>query len=157
MEKLAHTVDQRPVEGEVELLPVQRMFFEQQLDAPHHFNQSVMVFRQQSFNEEHVRTVFAKLTEHHDALRMVFVREGNLVKAYNRGLDGNHFSLVITDLTSYEDESAVSQRIEKEAGEIQSSMDINQGPLVKLGLFKTRNGDHLLIAIHHLVVDGVSW
>ncbi|MBW7477884.1 non-ribosomal peptide synthetase, partial [Paenibacillus oenotherae] len=41
--------------------------------------------------------------------------------------------------------------------EIQSSMDINQGPLVKLGLFKTRNGDHLLIAIHHLVVDGVSW
>ncbi|WP_145415624.1 condensation domain-containing protein, partial [Paenibacillus xylanexedens] len=27
----------------------------------------------------------------------------------------------------------------------------------QLGLFRTGNGDHLLIAIHHLVVDGVSW
>ncbi|MBJ8194042.1 hypothetical protein JDS79_45935, partial [Bacillus cereus] len=36
-------------------------------------------------------------------------------------------------------------------------MDLSNGPLVKVGLFKTNEGDHLLIAIHHLVVDGVSW
>ena len=29
--------------------------------------------------------------------------------------------------------------------------------MVKLGLFKTSKGDHLLIVIHHLVIDGVSW
>ncbi|MBZ6446207.1 MAG: condensation domain-containing protein, partial [Paenibacillus polymyxa] len=28
---------------------------------------------------------------------------------------------------------------------------------VKLGLFRCTDGDHLLVAIHHLVVDGVSW
>ena len=28
---------------------------------------------------------------------------------------------------------------------------------MKLGLFKTVCGEHLLVAIHHLVVDGVSW
>ncbi|WP_308015122.1 condensation domain-containing protein, partial [Priestia aryabhattai] len=28
---------------------------------------------------------------------------------------------------------------------------------MKVGLFKTNTGDHLLIIIHHLVVDGVSW
>ncbi|MFD1908977.1 condensation domain-containing protein [Paenibacillus rhizoplanae] len=28
---------------------------------------------------------------------------------------------------------------------------------MQLGLFRTGSGDHLLIAIHHLVVDGVSW
>ena len=28
---------------------------------------------------------------------------------------------------------------------------------MKLGIFYTENDDHLLIAIHHLVIDGVSW
>ncbi len=36
-------------------------------------------------------------------------------------------------------------------------MDLSDGPLVVAGLFKTCDGDLLLIAIHHLVVDGVSW
>ncbi len=49
--------------------------------------------------------------------------------------------------------------IEKEAVRIQSGMDLENGPLVRLGLFRLpqNRGDHLLIAIHHLVVDGVSW
>jgi len=46
---------------------------------------------------------------------------------------------------------------EKEAQKLQESMDIEEGPLVKAGLFKTIDGDHLLLAIHHLAVDGVSW
>jgi non-ribosomal peptide synthase protein (TIGR01720 family) len=29
--------------------------------------------------------------------------------------------------------------------------------MMRLGLFKTTQGDHLLIALHHLVVDGISW
>ena len=49
------------------------------------------------------------------------------------------------------------EMIEKCSEEIQSSIDLENGPLVKAGLFKTSEGDHLLIAIHHLVVDGVSW
>ncbi|RIE04961.1 hypothetical protein D3H35_03220 [Cohnella faecalis] len=32
-----------------------------------------------------------------------------------------------------------------------------QRPLLKAGLFKTAEGDHLLLAVHHLVVDGISW
>ncbi len=28
---------------------------------------------------------------------------------------------------------------------------------MKLGLFQCPDGDHLLIAIHHLTIDGVSW
>ncbi|MCP4149613.1 MAG: hypothetical protein GY757_17840, partial [bacterium] len=48
-------------------------------------------------------------------------------------------------------------RIPMEATRIQASMDLRTGPLVKLGLFKTAAAHHLLIAIHHLVVDGVSW
>nr|WP_077995430.1 condensation domain-containing protein [Paenibacillus larvae] len=31
------------------------------------------------------------------------------------------------------------------------------GPLVQAGLFRTAEGDHLFLAIHHLVMDGVSF
>ncbi|MCY8364958.1 condensation domain-containing protein, partial [Bacillus spizizenii] len=47
--------------------------------------------------------------------------------------------------------------VANKANQIQSSMELSQGPLMKLGLFKCADGDHLLIAIHHLVIDGVSW
>ncbi|MDY8096403.1 condensation domain-containing protein, partial [Paenibacillus polymyxa] len=36
-------------------------------------------------------------------------------------------------------------------------IQLSEGPLVKLGLFHCPDGDHLLMAIHHLVVDTVSW
>lgn len=50
-----------------------------------------------------------------------------------------------------------AQAIEAKANELQRSIDLQAGPLLKLGLFRCTDGDHLLIAIHHLVVDGVSW
>ncbi|EHS55836.1 condensation domain-containing protein, partial [Paenibacillus sp. Aloe-11] len=34
---------------------------------------------------------------------------------------------------------------------------LSRGPLVKAAMFHTDQGSHLLIVIHHLVVDGVSW
>lgn len=35
-------------------------------------------------------------------------------------------------------------------------MQLSNGPLMKAGLFQCADGDHLLIAIHHLIVDGIS-
>ncbi|WP_042159288.1 condensation domain-containing protein, partial [Paenibacillus gorillae] len=41
---------------------------------------------------------------------------------------------------------------------VQCGMDLSKGPLVRIVLFKTEGkGDYLLIAIHHLVSDAVSW
>ncbi len=36
-------------------------------------------------------------------------------------------------------------------------MRLDQGPLLHLGVFRQKEADHLLITIHHLIVDGVSW
>ena len=45
------------------------------------------------------------------------------------------------------------------ANKLQTSLDINQGKLVAGALFKRGgdNRDRLLLIIHHLVADGVSW
>ncbi|MFD2875863.1 condensation domain-containing protein [Paenibacillus rhizoplanae] len=54
-------------------------------------------------------------------------------------------------------EADVSAAVERKATQVQQAMNLETGPLMQLGLFRTGSGDHLLIAIHHLVVDGVSW
>ncbi|WP_339373158.1 condensation domain-containing protein, partial [Paenibacillus elgii] len=47
--------------------------------------------------------------------------------------------------------------VQAKASEIQAGIDLSEGPLMKLALFRCADGDHLLIVIHHLAVDGVSW
>jgi amino acid adenylation domain-containing protein/non-ribosomal peptide synthase protein (TIGR01720 family) len=144
----------RTVTGRIDLSPIQTWFFERKIKVRHHFNQAVMLYAQAGFEEPVVRKAFTRLIEHHDALRMVYRLDGGTVEQYNRGLEGPLFDLVEFDFTNEPD---FGGRIAFESEKLQRSIDLETGPLVKLGLFKTGRGDHLLIVIHHLVVDGISW
>lgn len=122
-----------------------------------HWNQTVMLHSRNGFDEGSVRQVWTKLIEHHDVLRTVYRQDEQDVKGWNHGLLGyaeSGFRLTVVDLT---EEDNVASRIEVEALRVQSSLNLSEGPLVGLGLFQTTEGDHLLISIHHLLVDGVSW
>jgi amino acid adenylation domain-containing protein/non-ribosomal peptide synthase protein (TIGR01720 family) len=156
VEETGISTPQGPVEGEVVLTPIQRYFFESNFTNRHHFNHSVMLYKKDGLDENIIHKVFMKIVEHHDALRMVYRVEEDRVIQVNRGpgAQGNLFHLEVIDCRGVEN---LETKIEKEAGRIQGSIDLQEGPLVKLGLFKTKQGDHLLIVIHHLVVDGVSW
>jgi amino acid adenylation domain-containing protein/non-ribosomal peptide synthase protein (TIGR01720 family) len=154
VKRTSRKINQGPIEGEVALTPIQRWFFRQNLKEPHHWNQAVMLYKPDGFEEEMVRKVFSKIVEHHDALRMVYQTEGDGVVQFNRGYTGEFVELTVLDLVV---EADYLTKIENEANQLQSSFDLKNGPLVKLKLFKTPTGDHLLIVIHHLVVDGVSW
>ncbi|KAF6650461.1 condensation domain-containing protein, partial [Paenibacillus sp. EKM301P] len=92
------------------------------------------------------------------ALRMVFSKTEQGYEAWNRGVqEGELYHLDVVDFTNLTDEAMLSAAIEAKASEIQSSIQLHEGPLLKAGLFHCADGDHLLMAIHHLVVDGVSW
>ncbi|MGG1674101.1 amino acid adenylation domain-containing protein, partial [Paenibacillus sp. NRS-1783] len=156
--KVSRTADQRAVSGAVKLTPIQQWFFGQFVAEPHYFNQSVMLYREQGFDEAALHQTVTKVTEHHDALRMVFRQTEQGYEAWNHGLnEGKLYSLDVVDLTGVDDAADVVRAIEEKANAIQSSIRLDEGPLVKLGLFHCTDGDHLLIAIHHLVVDGISW
>ncbi|WP_432408907.1 amino acid adenylation domain-containing protein [Wukongibacter sp. M2B1] len=144
-------IEQGLVKGELGLTPIQKWLFETNFEEKHHFNQDMILYREEGFKEKALERVLKKLVEHHDALRIV-IREERV--QYNRELDGELYSLEIKDLREAEDYRGL---IKEEAERIQSSIDIGNGPLVKAALFKTKEGDHLLIVIHHLVVDGISW
>ncbi|MDY8026325.1 amino acid adenylation domain-containing protein, partial [Paenibacillus polymyxa] len=157
LQPVLRRADQGAATGETRLTPIQRWFFEQSFAEPHHFNQAVMLYREEGYDEAALRQAVRKLAEHHDALRLVFRRTESGYAAWNRGIaesDGELYSLEVIYFRGMTD---CAQAIEAKANELQRSIDLQAGPLLKLGLFRCADGDHLLIAIHHLVVDGVSW
>ncbi|WP_045926269.1 surfactin non-ribosomal peptide synthetase SrfAA [Bacillus siamensis] len=143
--------DQGPVEGEAELTPIQRWFFEKNFTDKHHWNQSVMLHAKDGFDPVLVERTLQALMEHHDALRMVYREQ----KPYYKGLEDASVELNVFELNGLSEDH--EDRIEREADRLQSSISLEAGPLLKAGLFRAEDGDHLLLAIHHLVVDGVSW
>lgn len=146
--------DQGAVEGGVELTPIQSWFFDQSFVDMHHWNQSLMIYSKEGFKQDKLKAVFDKILIHHDALRMRYAIEAGKVAQFNKGINAELYSLDIFDLRGKEN---YEKEIEMICNKIQGSIDLNNGPLVKLALFNTCEGDHLLIAIHHLVIDGVSW
>jgi amino acid adenylation domain-containing protein/non-ribosomal peptide synthase protein (TIGR01720 family) len=157
VQKLKRHSDQSVVTGIVPLMPAQLEFFEKYKIAPHHFNQSVMLYSQEGFEEKAVRTVFTRIQEHHDTLRITFKKEddGKIVQT-NHGLD-YPLSLQVFDLRGSGDLHEALAILGNKANEIQAAIDLEQGPLMTLGLFQVHDGDRLLIVIHHLVIDGISW
>ncbi|WP_343780302.1 amino acid adenylation domain-containing protein [Virgibacillus salarius] len=147
-------VDQKTVSGDVLLTPIQRMFFEKDITDVHHWNQAIMLYGRDGFRVEWIEKIFDKITCHHDALRMVYRKHNGKVKQINRDIESNLFSIDVHDLRKYDHYEGL---ISLKCNELQSSIDLENGPLVKLGIFQTKEGDYLLIAIHHLVIDGVSW
>ncbi|MHC5290487.1 lichenysin non-ribosomal peptide synthetase LicB [Bacillus licheniformis] len=150
----AKPIDQGPVEGEVTLTPIQRWFFERKFTNEHHWNQSVMLHAPSGFDPELVEQTLAALTEHHDALRMVYQKNNGRLIQYNRGPDDRSFAFRVVDLRYVTD---IETEIAAQANRLQASLDLENGPLVKAEQYQTAEGDHLLIVIHHLVIDGVSW
>ncbi|MEC2066182.1 non-ribosomal peptide synthetase [Bacillus inaquosorum] len=155
--KALHVIDQGPVEGEITWTPIQQWFFSQSLEI-HHFNQSVMLYRTERFDEIALKKVLKSLVIHHDALRIVCRYEDGRPVQINRGIDLPDKELYALELFDVKDNlTEAHNRIKEAASQMQEHMRLETGPLLHAGLFRTENGDHLFLTIHHLVVDAVSW
>ncbi|MDZ7375436.1 MAG: amino acid adenylation domain-containing protein, partial [candidate division KSB1 bacterium] len=143
--------------GELPLTPIQRWFFEQNLVDPNHWNQAVLVELRQNISPSVVRRSLAIILEHHDALRLRF-------EATDHGWRQYYGSATIDDAFIYVDLSSASfdqhrRLIEQSCAQAQASLDILSGKLIR-GVYFDRGSEHrplMLIVIHHLAIDGVSW
>ncbi|MGK9269330.1 amino acid adenylation domain-containing protein [Bacillus inaquosorum] len=155
--KAVHVIDQSPVDGEITWTPIQQWFFSQSLEI-NHFNQSVMLYRTERFDEIALRKVLKSLVTHHDALRIVCRYEDGRPVQINRGIDLPDKELYALELFDVKDNlTEAHNRIKEAASQMQEHMRLETGPLLHAGLFRAENGDHLFLTIHHLVVDAVSW
>lgn len=158
-----HRSEQGPVTGEVALTPIQKWFFQNPMadSAPHHFNQWVMLREPDGLEPEYIETALLKLVEHHDALRMVLKKENGAIGQINRGLKEKEKAVQfkVVPLKSGQSMDALISSRKKEIG---TRLNLERGPLMWVELYKhsatsTSPEDVLLLIIHHLVVDGVSW
>ena len=145
----SRVIGQEPVEGIIPLGPSQVRFFENESTEKHHFNQSVLLNSKEELSEKAIRASFDKIVSHHDALRMVYRQTPTGWIQENKGIE-NAYSL---QLFQYTDETDFV----KHCQQIQSSINLETGPLLKIAIFKGHEENRLLIVIHHLVMDGVSW
>jgi amino acid adenylation domain-containing protein/non-ribosomal peptide synthase protein (TIGR01720 family) len=146
---ITRTAAQETVEAVIPLSPVQKLFFESPSPDKHHYNQSVLLCTKEPVSEEGLRAVLDMIVLHHDALRMVFRQTDNGWIQENKGKTQS-YSLEVTDFTGDE---AFGQYCDR----FQAGFDLGNGPLFRCCLFRSEDGDRLLLAAHHLVMDGVSW
>ncbi len=155
----AHTEDEQVV-GPVHLTPIQLRFFGQNLPQPQHYNQAVYLEVLQEPDPVLLEKAIRYLPEHHDALRLRFSQEGAGWQQYCAGQDAaiSSASLVQVELSGLPEAAQVAA-IEQKGAELQRSLDLAEGPLMAAALFNLGTGKsaRLLIVVHHLAVDAVSW
>ncbi len=145
------------VTGVAPLTPIQKWFLDQNQPEAHHFNQSVLLQIPYNVQPELIAKAVEKLLEHHDALRLRFTQEASEYKQTNHG-QTETIPFTLVDLSSTPIPSQ-PQAIEKIATEYQASLNLSDGPTIQVVMLNLGNevDARLLIIIHHLAVDGVSW
>jgi amino acid adenylation domain-containing protein/non-ribosomal peptide synthase protein (TIGR01720 family) len=149
------TYEQGEIVGKAPLTPVQEWFFESNLANPNHFNQSIMLKCKERIEIEGIAAVIDAIVKHHDILRVMY-RDGvqEIMGSHEiAGYELHEYDYRETNLI----ETELAKRLEEKNNELQASINLERGPIMKVGLFRAVEADHLMICIHHLTVDGVSW
>ncbi|MEG1629222.1 amino acid adenylation domain-containing protein, partial [Pseudomonas sp.] len=142
-------IDQAPASGVTALLPIQKKFFAEVDQQRHHWNQSVLLKPSHTVQAQALEQALRALVLHHDALRLVFNETENGWQA--RFLDTEAHVLL-------EQQQATLATLPTLANQTQRSLNLQHGPLLRAVLLTLEdNSQRLLLVIHHLVVDGVSW
>ncbi len=147
------TIEQGPVTGTVDLTPIQHHFFAEHQIDPHHFNQALLLKAKQRFEEDALLEVMQAIQRHHDILRVHYRFEETQI--FQEIPDAETpLDFRVLDLRDRND--AIAQQ-NLEADRVQASMDLQKGSLMKVVLFRLPEEDQLLLVVHHLLVDGISW
>ncbi|MGH3753654.1 MAG: non-ribosomal peptide synthase/polyketide synthase, partial [Pseudonocardiaceae bacterium] len=152
---VAEPAERGPVRGAVPLTPIQQWFFQAQTVAPERFSQSMRVELTGELDEQCLRGALEALVVQHDGLRMRFERQDNQWCQDNAPPEAAQ-ALARFDLSGVDDRDAALERVVEQ---VQAGFDLAGGPLLRAVLFDLGAGRRpvLFLAVHHLVVDGVSW
>ncbi len=151
--------EQGVVTGPVTPTPIMRWWVEQQPIDPHHDNQAFLLRVRAPIEAAVVERALAALALHHDALRITAstsAREGSLHVAIAPPGAVPATSVERVDLGAI-DEDQIAAAIASHADRAQQSLDPASGRNVAARLFARGEARWLLLVIHHLAVDGVSW
>jgi len=136
--------------GDVPLLPIQDALLATPMANRHHWNQAVLLDCREMPDVDALGLALADVVAHHDALRLRFAESTGGWQQTYADVESSPNLLWVRHAGSEAERLA-------HCDAAQRSLDIAQGPLMRALPLKTGNRWQLLIAIHHLAVDGVSW
>ncbi|MGH4018676.1 MAG: non-ribosomal peptide synthase/polyketide synthase, partial [Pseudonocardiaceae bacterium] len=152
--------EQAPVSGPVPLTPIQHWLFETNPVRSEQFDQSLALELVDDVDEAALRRALGAVIEHHDALRMRFEHVEGAWHQHNAPVGpAELLELLRVEALSDLDGKEQDAAIRTVAGQVCAGFDLAAGPLLKAVLFDLGAGRRpvLFVAVHHLVVDGVSW
>ena len=142
------------IAGNAPLTPVQKWFFTQPENALNRFSHSVVVRLRNRFSTQQIQRAINKLLDHHDVLRHRFEKKdsGWIQHAVAQRPDIN-VSLVESTAATRQ------QQITALESSLSSQLDIRSGQLLACSILASADSgsDELVIVIHHLAIDAVSW
>ncbi|WP_448321321.1 amino acid adenylation domain-containing protein, partial [Streptomyces sp. CO7] len=146
-----------PVTGEVGLTPVQHWFLDAAPRRPEIFDQCVVVETPADVDPDALHRALRALWDHHDALRSRFTRQGDGSWTQWCAAPGEDPELLRTHDLGGLDEAAAPEEEARVTAAAHAAFRLDAGPLLAARLFTGLPAPRLLLAVHHLVVDGVSW
>lgn len=142
--------------GDVPLTPIQHWFFETVRSERDHFNQALAFDFADRVAPSAVRAALDSLVRRHDALRLRCRGSASDIRATIVAASEAVIPLTVIDLVSLTSEDA--RRVRRAATErVHGSLSIADGPIAGAALFHEAAGARLLLVIHHMAIDVVSW
>ncbi|MDO9006514.1 MAG: condensation domain-containing protein, partial [Aquabacterium sp.] len=133
------------------LTPIQAEFIASRIPERQHWNQSVLLQTEQALDTRVLAKALPHLVEHHDALRLRFLRSEGHWRQYYAEVSESEEILWLRQANDAEQISEIAQQAQR-------SLDLQHGPLLRAVYMEVADGSYrLLLVVHHLVVDGVSW
>jgi len=148
--------------GDVPLTPIQHWFTQRGLAEPGHFNQSMLLDTDADLDESCLKQSLLALLEHHDSLRLRLepLETGSNWSQHIAAPAECDTSELLTSIDVSGMSEADQQTHYLDAAEkLQASFNLHDGPILKALLVRrdAEQPDQLLISIHHIAVDWVSW
>ncbi|MFJ4114503.1 non-ribosomal peptide synthetase [Pseudomonas sp. NPDC089758] len=148
--EIANIIEQGQRQGHSGLTPIQQWFFDSEVAQPHHWNQAVLLQARVPLDSALLERALAALLAHHDSLRLRFTQADGRWQGEYAVSPGEQLLWTAT-VADFNDCQALYT-------DVQRSLDLEHGPLLRALLVSDGQGaQRLLLAVHHLVVDGVSW
>ncbi len=148
----ATVISQAPMQGPVSLLPIQQHFFSLNPPSPSHWNQHLWLALDAPMERQALEATLHALYRQHDALRLRFTNHAEGWQQECLPVDTPPGELLWWREASGEDQVAAL------CEQAQQSLNIETGELLRaLYVSAPDQPDRLLLVIHHLAVDGVSW
>lgn len=134
------------------LTPAQQRFFALDVPNPGHWNQSVAFDVRDPFDADAFARAFDALLTHHDAFRQRFAH-GADGHWHARDAAKPYDALPFVEVVAQDEADALAR-----FDALQRRLDLGRGPLACACAARLPDGaTQLYLAIHHAIVDGVSW